>query len=140
MGSNLPDGPDKLAQAARRIAALADGELLLSTLLLTEPVDFPWPCRFANQVAYCRTSLRRESVVSALKDIEREAGRRAADKALGIVRLDLDLLSYDGRVLRPTDWQRSYVRRAVDELSLQLSKRASSPTLSSTSSASPEST
>lgn len=48
--------------------------------------------------------------------IERDHGRTADDKARGIVKIDIDLLCYDGEVLKPQDWLRVDVREGVAEL------------------------
>ena len=53
---------------------------------------------------------------ACLKAIEREAGRVPEDKPREIVRLDIDLLSCDGRVLKPADMERGYVRQGLKEL------------------------
>ena len=42
--------------------------------------------------------------------------RTADDKARGIVKIDIDLLCYDGEVLKPQDWLRVDVREGVAEL------------------------
>ncbi len=48
--------------------------------------------------------------------IERDHGRTPEDKSRGIVKIDIDLLCYDGELLKPEDWQRGYVREGVAEL------------------------
>jgi 2-amino-4-hydroxy-6-hydroxymethyldihydropteridine diphosphokinase len=45
--------------------------------------------------------------------MEHAAGRRPEDKAQGIVHLDVDLLQFDDQVLKPADFQRSYI---IEEL------------------------
>ena len=37
-------------------------------------------------------------------------------EAQGIVTIDLDLLWYDGKVLKPADWPREYIQKGVKEL------------------------
>ena len=71
---------------------------------------------FSNPVA-CFTSPRTVSQVrERLKKIERDHGRTPDDKARGIVKIDIDLLCYDGEVLKPQDWQRGDVCEGVAEL------------------------
>ena len=62
------------------------------------------------------TSAPTRCVPACLKAIEREAGRVPEDKPREIVRLDIDLLSCDGRVLKPADMERGYVRQGLKEL------------------------
>ena len=116
MGSNLPKGGQMLLWARRRLAELVGGEQHYSTALRTEPVDFPYPQPFTNQVARIETELSAEAIRRRLKSLEREAGRKPEDKAQGIVRLDLDLLCFEGRVLKAKDWQRQDVISAREEL------------------------
>ena len=57
-----------------------------------------------------------EWVVKELKTIEREAGREHGDKKKEKVCLDIDLLVFDDRILRPEDLKREYVRKGLEEL------------------------
>ena len=116
IGSNLPEGEQMLLWARQRLAEVLGGEQHYSTILRTEPIDFPSPQPFTNQVARVATSLSAEDVQRKLKSLEREAGRKPKDKAHGIVRLDLDLLCFNGRVLKTEDWHRQDIVSARKEL------------------------
>ena len=71
---------------------------------------------FSNQVAEFVTELDEECGVDELKAIEREAGRRPGDKVKEKICLDIDLLMYDGKILRPKDMKQEYVRKGLKEL------------------------
>ncbi len=73
---------------------------------------------FTNQVALFFSEQGEEEVVGELKSIERAAGRCPEDKVRERICLDIDLLSYDGRILKPEDLKREYVIRALKELAL----------------------
>lgn len=73
---------------------------------------------FTNQMAFFFSDQGEEEVVGELKSIERAAGRRPEDKAREIICLDIDLLSFDGRILKPEDLKREYVAKALQELTL----------------------
>lgn len=60
----------------------------------TEPVDFPNPALFLNQMASFFTNMTHKELLLCFKNIERECGRLPEDKAQGIVRIDIDLLTY----------------------------------------------
>ena len=77
---------------------------------------FDSPRMFYNQVACFTTPLTASQVRECLKKIERDHGRTPDDKARGIVKIDIDLLCYDGEVLKPQDWLRVDVREGVAEL------------------------
>ncbi len=66
----------------------------------TEPVDFPNPALFLNQKATFDTRMLRDELRQCFKDIERQCGRLPEDKARGIVRMDIDLLTYGDEVLK----------------------------------------
>ena len=116
MGSNLPEGEQMLLWARQRLSEMLDGELRFSSVLRTEPINFPSPLPFTNQVARATTGLTANEIQHRLKSLEREAGRKPKDKACGIVRLDLDLLCFDGRVLKAEDWQHPYIVSSRQEL------------------------
>ena len=116
MGSNLSSAAEVLAEARLWLAELSDDEVVFSMPVRTEPVNFPWPAMFTNQVARLTTTMTPTAVKTSLKRMERKAGRTRVETLNGIIRLDLDLLAVDGRVLKPSDWQRPYIRQGVDEL------------------------
>ena len=47
------------------------------------------------------------------KKIEREEGRSREDKRTGIVKLDIDLLKYDRRILKKEDMKRDYILEGI---------------------------
>lgn len=117
MGSNVPEAFDLLRTAVLRLSEMAEGDVVVSTPERTEPIDFPWPAMFVNQVASLLTTLELDELKTRLKRIERRAGRTKRETQWGIIRLDLDLLSVDDDILRPDDWQRPYIRRGIAEIS-----------------------
>lgn len=86
-----------------------------SRILRTSPIgiDSDW---FANALAVGTSRVSAEDIVECLKEIERECGRCADDKARNVVKLDIDLLEYGDAVLREKDWKRDYVQRLRREL------------------------
>lgn len=66
----------------------------------TEPVDFPNPALFLNQMASFDTTMSLEKLHHSFKEIERKCGRSPQDKAQGIVRMDIDLLTYGEQVIK----------------------------------------
>lgn len=82
----------------------------------TKPLFFSNPDFFINQVASFLTENEEDKVTGRLKAIELEVGRRPEDKAAEIVRLDIDLLMYDDKVIKPKDLKRDYIQKGLDEL------------------------
>lgn len=87
----------------------------------TEPLFFKNPALFLNQVATFTTEKEEESVRKALKEIESLSGRLPEDKKEEKVRLDIDLLRYNNRILKPEDWQREYIQRELSPIHNPLS-------------------
>ena len=108
IGSNY-NRKKNLLLARQRLQALFP-TVRFATEEETEPLYLRSFALFSNQVAEFVT------VVDELKAIEREAGRRPGDKVKEKVCLDIDLLMYDGKILRPKDMKREYVRKGLKEL------------------------
>lgn len=82
----------------------------------TQPLCFQNPDLFSNQVAMFLSEAEEEQVKRTLKAIEHMAGRHPEDKKKEKICLDLDLLSFDGRVLKPEDLKREFVMKGLEEL------------------------
>ena len=89
----------------------------------TEPVGSPGAPLYLNQLAQATTSLSAEQLTDALKQAERLMGRTADDRQRGVVRIDLDLLQYDGQRYHQRDWERDYVKQLLPELSTAYATR-----------------
>ena len=62
------------------------------------------------------TTMGLAELTAATKDIERRCGRTAAEAAAGLIRMDIDILEYGGRRLRPADWERTYIKQLFEEI------------------------
>ncbi len=114
LGSNEPT-PVFLEYAREELRTLFP-DIVFGTVMQTEPFCLPSSRPFFNQSAKIRTLWSVEEIKSNFKRIENRIGRKAEDKLKGIVKIDLDLLSYDGTVLKPEDWERPYVQAGIKEL------------------------
>lgn len=114
LGSNTKT--DEYLLEARRYLERSFTSIRFATIYKTEAIDFLFPCTFYNQTVKLQTNLSKDAVQQVLKEIENVIGRNPDDKEKGIVKIDIDLLSYDEEILRPADWKREYVRRGVAEL------------------------
>lgn len=114
MGSNT-EAVQNLAFARKRLSML--GDVRFATEQWTEAIG----CNinqspFLNQVALLYSSLSSEEIEKELKAIEQLCGRTAEEKAQEIIRLDIDLLAVNDKVLRPKDWERDYVKEGCKYL------------------------
>lgn len=117
MGSN--DQPQWSIERACRLLAATFPDITFAQAEETVPIGLRNPAMFINQVGRFCTSMTKEEVVKRLKTIEQEIGRRPEDKVLERVCIDIDLLTYGDRVLKPKDCKRDYVARGLKELTKQ---------------------
>ena len=114
IGSNY-NRKENLLLARRRLTALFPS-IRFTGEQETRPLFFRNPALFSNQVAPLFTDAGAERVVKELKTIEKEAGREKEDKKREKVCLDIDLLVFDNRVLKPEDLKRDYILKGLEEL------------------------
>ena len=107
IGSNY-NRKENLLLARRRLVDLFP-TIRFTSEQETRPLFFRSPALFSNQVAMFFSEAEEERVRKELKAIEQSAGRRPEDKKEEKVSLDIDLLSFDDRVLKPEDLKREYV-------------------------------
>ena len=58
-----------------------------------------------------------EGVLVTLKDIEAQMGSVSEERKKGIVKIDIDLLQFDGTKRKADDWSRDYIQLLLKELS-----------------------
>lgn len=114
MGSNY--GRKENLQFARQRLAELFPSIRFASEEETEPLSLSRRALFSNQVALFFSERGEEEVKKELKAIECAAGRRPEDKKEEKICLDIDLLSFDDRILKPEDWKRDYVVKGLEEL------------------------
>lgn len=72
---------------------------------------------FSNQIAQMETDYPLKQIRRILKDIEANNGRMPEDKQKGIVKMDIDILTYGQLIIKPDDLQRDYVQEGIKALS-----------------------
>ncbi|GMA50503.1 hypothetical protein GCM10025857_18600 [Alicyclobacillus contaminans] len=121
LGSNLGDRWGFLRQAVFALART--GEIRVSSVYETDPVDYLDQPRFLNMVAEMWTTESASALLERLLTIEARHGR-TRDIRFGPRTLDLDLLLYDDAYLcfrhlqvpHPRMWQRGFVLVPLAEL------------------------
>ena len=101
---------------ARKVLSEAFPDIHFGELMETQAIGSGFHSPFSNQLARFTTTLSSESVHKLFKELERHSGRLPGDKAQGIVKLDIDLLTFDNKVLKPEDMKREYIRRGISLL------------------------
>lgn len=116
IGTNLSTAEQVLLWTKRKLSEAFRGQALYSTPVKTDPVNFSSKEKFTNQLVIIETDVPTAFAKPLLKSIERQLGRTEEDATRGVVRLDLDLLWMDGKLLRPEEWERDYIKQAREEL------------------------
>ena len=108
MGSNT-DCEANLKSADELLLAYF-GSVRFSEAAYTKPVGLPGSGLFLNQVAVAGTDVPLEGVRQALKGMEKQLGRMPDSKRKGEIPIDIDLLLWNGTILKPADWEKEYVQ------------------------------
>lgn len=106
IGSNSPERERELQKAIEELKNYLNPCEISSTY--SSPAQNGKDPEYLNAVAYGGTDETAVEIIKYLKSLERAAGRSDELKRKGIVPLDLDLVVYDNRILRPEDFQRQY--------------------------------
>ncbi len=113
-GSNAPDREKNVRRAIDYISERLT-DVKVSSIYDTPAVSGDGST-YTNAVLHGRTSMSSEQLVTLLKDYETMEGRASSHEQEGVVVIDLDLVIYDSRILRPRDFERHYFNRGYSEL------------------------
>ncbi|MDE7472703.1 MAG: 2-amino-4-hydroxy-6-hydroxymethyldihydropteridine diphosphokinase [Muribaculaceae bacterium] len=106
LGSNSADKELKLNQALELLGVA----IVKSSGAYDDLIDNT-PCRpYLNIVAEIETNLDHDTLRSRFKAIELKLGR---DRRQDVVAIDIDIVIFDGTVMRPTDYERPYFQTGV---------------------------
>lgn len=83
--------------------------------LWTLPLDIKSD-RFLNCLAIGHTTHGAPQIKSALRRIENRCGDSKTARTNGIVKMDIDILLYDGQRLHEEDWNRPYIKTLMKEI------------------------
>ncbi|MDR1881703.1 MAG: 2-amino-4-hydroxy-6-hydroxymethyldihydropteridine diphosphokinase [Prevotella sp.] len=84
-------------------------DIFYSGTSVTTPYGATCKNDFLNQLAMIYTDRDKDEVIRLLKSIEKDMGRNVRDKKRGIVKIDIDLVTWNNAVLKPEDFTRSYI-------------------------------
>jgi 2-amino-4-hydroxy-6-hydroxymethyldihydropteridine diphosphokinase len=100
IGSNVGQKKDNFLEAVDRLAKLPDTKILKeSSLYESEPLgdSRDW---YVNGAIEIETKFKPEMLLNKFKNIERAMGRKKVKKRWGARIIDLDILLYDGVVMK----------------------------------------
>lgn len=114
IGSNAPDGRERVEGAFAFLASVARIEARSSVYTTA-----PWGKRsgrdYTNAVGIVAVDMPFESFEEILKGYERCNGRDEQSRQLGRVPVDLDIVYWGARCLRPHEISRGYFSRGYEE-------------------------
>lgn len=114
VGSNTPERARNVALALDRLKDMLD-ECEASSIYTT-PDCCGGPTQYDNAVVRGLTSRTREDLENIAKLYELSQGRDARARSAGIVPIDIDVVVYDGEIIRPKDFSSCFFRIGYDEL------------------------
>lgn len=88
-----------------------------SDIVYTEPIGEIQSGLFLNQVAIAYTPECPGEINKAFKQMESRLGRTPESKGRGDIPIDIDLLRWNDRILKPDDLQREYVKSLLRTIS-----------------------
>ena len=114
LGSNTPDRESQVNQAIEHLCGYLS-KCSVSSIYESEAFngkDAP----YLNAVIHGISPVGSAALIKYLKEWELLQGRNKNSKAEGVVTIDLDLVIYDMRILRPKDFERHYFNKGYREL------------------------
>lgn len=91
-------------------------EMLWGKIVETAPEGTETVTPYLNRAAVIETYMTFEEVNRLFKDIEKKCGRTPDGKQRGVIPLDIDLLIFDMKIVKPADIKKDYVRQALGTL------------------------
>lgn len=82
---------------------------------MSEPYNEAYLFPFRNVLGRFETELPPEEIIARIKQVEIAVGRMPYDKKNGRITIDIDLIKYNEEILRPEDYERSYVQELLTE-------------------------
>lgn len=134
IGSNEGDRLTHISRAIKALGSLIGTRVVqMAVIAETEPVGGPPQGPYLNTVVELDTTLAPRELLSALKAIEQQLGRKPESERWGPRPIDLDILLYDDQVLKtPTlviPHPRMHERQFVLEPLAQISPNVVHPLL-----------
>lgn len=91
-------------------------DVVFSEMINTEPYGEAYLSDFYNQLALIHSEDSELIVTEKLKRIELEIGRRSEEKSKGMIKIDVDLLVVNGKIIKSEDFERPYISILFDNL------------------------
>ena len=100
---------------AKQLISQLFHHVVFTSEIWTNPVNIHSDS-FLNCLAYTQTTHGLKQIKQAIRQIEHKCGVSQAMKHAGYVKLDIDILFFDGTRYHEEDWERHYVQHLIKEL------------------------
>ncbi len=100
-------------EKAKKALQVLFPDIVFTPAVASKPYGKKYKRPFLNVLAVFQSSPEPEKIIIALKEIEKRMGRLPADKEKGRIVIDIDLIKKDNTVLRPKDFEPSYVQELL---------------------------
>ena len=87
-----------------------------TNIIKTKPFGTAYKKPFLNALAYLETEMNKSEVELLLKTIEKDMGRLPSHKREGKVIIDIDLIKWDNEILKPTNFEYSFMPQLLLEV------------------------
>ena len=110
--------PDKLRQMNNAFAELQEMGLVAASSSIYETIacgSIKSP-NYLNAVVKIFTDTDHQELYDVLKTMEKAHGRTPESKLSGKIPLDIDIVVWNGEIIRPQDWKQDYFQTGLKEL------------------------
>lgn len=114
IGSNIPDGDMIISQVHKDIRTILIN-CFFSTLYKTKALNGISPDYF-NCVAYGLTSQELSDLKIIFKNLEKSYGRTQESKSKGLIELDIDIVLFEGEIIKLYDYENDYFQKGYLEI------------------------
>lgn len=115
LASNRKEGEEILHQTIEKLSR-DFRSARFSNCYLTDPVGSCSKRMYWNCTGIIETNLDLDTLKNSFKTMEREAGRTPDSKLTGDIPLDIDVVVWNNRVIRPRDWEQPYFQTGLKQL------------------------
>ena len=114
LGSNSSDRERQMECAVQHLTQILSKTVMSD--IYESPAHNGVDAPYLNAVMLASTTKSIEEINAAFKQWEIECGRTAVSKQQGVIPIDLDVVVWNGEVIRATDCSRDYVSKGVAQL------------------------
>lgn len=114
IGSNI--NSDENMYLCEEILSHLFPNIIYSETIETDPYGSIYKNNFKNKLAFIKCTETLNSINLILKFVEKKIGRTKEEKDKGIVKIDIDIVKFNDEIIKPKDWERSYVQNLLESL------------------------